>query len=132
MRASRSAFQELNDLRIQMSRLVESESTYIWSPVVDVSENEQAIIVEAELPGMRKEEIEIHLHDGTLTLRGERKIESAKAKERFHRMERQYGAWQRVFQFEIPIDGGRASADSSPRRENGALSSAFQPAWPFN
>lgn len=111
MRANRSPFEELNDLRTQMSRLIESESTHVWSPVVDVSENEREIVVEAELPGMKKEEIDIQWNDGTLALRGERKIQSAKSGERFHRMERQYGAWQRVFQFEIPIDASGVSAD---------------------
>lgn len=117
MRASRSPFEELNDLRIHMSRLIESESTHAWSPVVDVRENENEIVVEAELPGMKKEEIDIQWNDGALVLRGERKIESAQSKERFHRMERQYGAWRRAFQFEISIDAGRISADY----ENGVL-----------
>lgn len=117
MRTSRSPFEDLNDLRTQMSRLMESESTHVWSPVVDVREDETEIVVEAELPGMKKDEIDIQLHGGTLALRGERKIESAKSDERFHRMERQYGAWQRVFQFEIPLDESRVSADY----ENGVL-----------
>jgi len=117
MRTSRSPFEELSDLRTQMSRLMESESTHVWSPVVDVREDESEIVVEAELPGMKKDEIDIQLNGGTLALRGERKIESAKPEERFHRMERQYGAWQRVFQFEIPIDESAVRADY----ENGVL-----------
>lgn len=117
MRASQSPFENLNDLRIHMIRLIESESTHAWSPVVDVRENENEIVVEAELPGMRKEEIDIQWKDGALVLRGERKIESTKSEERFHRMERQYGAWRRVFQFEIPVDAGAVSAEY----ENGVL-----------
>lgn len=118
MQAIRSPFEELNDLRTQMSRLIESESTHAWSPVVDVSENEREVVVEAELPGMKKDEIDIQWNDGTLVLSGERKIEhAAEPGARFHRMERQYGAWRRAFQFEIPIDASRVSADY----QNGVL-----------
>ena len=111
MRTGRSPFQELNDLRSHMNRLLDGESAQFWAPVVDVLENENEIILEAELPGMKKDEIDIQLDDGALILRGERKIESSQNGPRFLRMERQYGAWRRSFQIEVPIDVERINAD---------------------
>jgi HSP20 family protein len=60
---------------------------------------------------MKKDEIDIQLNGDTLTLRGERQIEQSQKDEQYHRVERQYGAWQRSFQIEIPIDAQKVSAD---------------------
>lgn len=104
---------ELQDLRSRMNRLFESEgeSTRLWAPVVDISEDDHQIVLEAELPGMNKEEIDIQLNGESLTLRGERRIEQSQKGEQYHRVERQYGAWQRTFQVEVPIDAQNVSAD---------------------
>ena len=104
---------ELQDLRSRMNRLFENEgeSTRLWAPAVDISEDEHQIVLEAELPGMKKKEIDIQLNGDTLTLRGERKIEQSQKGEQYHRVERHYGAWQRTFQIEIPIDAHKVSAD---------------------
>ncbi len=82
----------------------------LWAPVVDVVETETEIVLHAELPGMRKEEIDIQLSGDTLTLRGERQLQSATRGENFHRIERQYGAFQRTFGIETPIDAANVSA----------------------
>ena len=98
----------------QRNRLMQGESegaTRLWSPVVDVSENEHEIVLEAELPGMKQEEIDIQLNGDTLVLRGERHFEQTQRGEQYHRIERQYGAWQRTFQIELPIDAPKVSAD---------------------
>jgi HSP20 family protein len=102
--------QELENWR---SRLMQNEETTsrFWAPVVDVSESKEEIVLEAELPGMKKDEIDIQLNGDTLTLRGERQFEQAQKNEQYHRIERQYGAWQRSFQIEVPIDASRVSAD---------------------
>ncbi|MDF2439029.1 MAG: hypothetical protein JWN98_13 [Abditibacteriota bacterium] len=106
---------DLMALREQMSRLLEEGSAgegtpHLWAPSVDVSETAQEIILQAELPGMKKDDIDIQLTGDTLTLRGERKLQSAQRGEHFHRIERQYGAWQRTFQIETPIDASRVAA----------------------
>ncbi len=100
-------------LQQRMNRLFEGGEggVQLWSPVVDVTENENEIVLEAELPGMKKDEIDIQLNGDTLTLRGDRQIERSENSEQYHRVERQYGAWQRSFQIEIPIDVGEISAD---------------------
>ena len=103
---------DLQELRSRMNRLFEGGSeARLWAPAVDITENEHEIVLEAELPGMKKEEIDVQLNGDTLTLRGERKIESSEKGEQYHRVERQYGAWQRSFQIEIPIDAQNVNAD---------------------
>lgn len=112
MRANQQGLGELQELQSRMNRLFEGgESTRLWAPVVDITESENEIVLEAELPGMKKEEIDIQLNGDTLVLRGERKIEQSQKGEQYHRVERQYGAWQRSFQIEIPIDTQNVSAD---------------------
>ncbi len=68
-----------------------------WSPAVDIYETADAIVLTAELPGLRREDIEIQLRDNTLTLRGERKFEREVKDENYLRIERSYGAFQRAF-----------------------------------
>lgn len=113
MRNHRTNGAELQQLQQRMNRLFEGgeNGAQLWSPVVDVTENENEIVLEAELPGMKKDEIDIQLNGDTLTLRGERQIEQTENGEQYHRVERQYGAWQRSFQIEIPIDAQKVSAD---------------------
>lgn len=82
----------------------------LWALVVDVVESETEIVLHAELPGMRRDDIDIQLHGDTLTLRAERQLQSAGRGENFHRIERQYGAFQRTFGIETPIDASTVSA----------------------
>lgn len=115
IRANPSRTADLQELRSRMNHLLsdENEGDQLWTPVVDVTETDDEIILEAELPGMKKDEIDIQVNGDTLTLRGERKIERIEKNERYHRIERQYGAWQRSFQIEIPIETSKISADYS-------------------
>lgn len=82
----------------------------LWAPPVDVAETEHEIVLYTELPGMKREEIDIQLHGDTLRLSGERKFAQAAPGEHFHRIERQYGPWRRAFQIEVPIDAARVTA----------------------
>ena len=65
-----------------------------WSPALDLYQNNDNVIAVVELPGMRKEDIEISLHDGTLTIAGERKTESSNG-EKAERSERYIGKFRR-------------------------------------
>lgn len=80
-----------------------------WSPVLDLYQNKDNVIARLELPGMRKEDIEISLHDGTLSVSGERKIESAAA-EKVERSERYVGKFRRSITLPSRIDAGKVSA----------------------
>ena len=113
----RTSAEEMQELRNRMNRVFEESgrggqeaSGRHWIPAVDVLENEREIVLQAELPGMNKDDIEIELTGETLTLSGERKLEPAQRGEHFHRIERQYGPWQRTFQIEVPIDTAHVAA----------------------
>lgn len=98
-------FNELNDIQREMNRLFDdffSErqsglAEGAWMPAVDVSENEATMIVRAELPGMKQEDIELNLQENVLTLKGEKKKETKEDQENFHRVERSYGSFSRTF-----------------------------------
>ena len=82
----------------------------VWSPSVDVAENQNEIILRAELPGLKQEDIDIELTGDTLTIRGERKFESEERKDSFVRVERSYGRFQRSFTLGVPVEAERVSA----------------------
>ena len=71
--------------------------TRAWAPRVDILENEAAYQVTAELPGVKKEDVEITVENNLLTLKGERKFEKDVNKEQYHRIERAYGSFLRSF-----------------------------------
>jgi HSP20 family protein len=79
-------------------------------PPVDIEENANAIVVRAEIPGVKKEEITITLDENVLTLSGERKWEHEERKEQFVRRERRYGSFARSFTLPPTIDAEKISA----------------------
>ena len=82
-----------------------------WTPAVDIFETDNnEIVLKAELPDMKREDIGVTFEDGTLTLKGERKAEHETSRHRFHRLERQYGAFSRSFTLPASVDGSRISA----------------------
>src|SRR5690242_9999915 len=68
-----------------------------WSPSVDISETENELVLKADLPDVRLEDVEVRVENQTLTLKGERKFEQDEAVRGFHRIERSYGAFSRSF-----------------------------------
>ena len=81
----------------------ELASARTWAPAVDIFEDRQEIVVSAELPGMRQEDIDIELTGDTLTLRGERKFDETHRKDSYVRVERAYGHFQRSFTIGVPV-----------------------------
>jgi HSP20 family protein len=81
-----------------------------WVPPVDLYETADQYVIAAELPGLQREDVEIQVHDGRLTLSGVRR-ERELACEQFHRVERGHGSFSRTFQLPIPIDAERITAD---------------------
>ncbi len=75
----------------------EGLSRGVWSPAVDICETENEIILKAELPGMKQEDIQLEIRDNVLVLKGERKSGSEVEEGSYHRLERPYGAFQRTF-----------------------------------
>lgn len=88
-----------------------------WRPVCDVKENDKDIVVHAELPGVKKEDIQVELHNGFLTISGERNEEKKEQGERYHRVERSYGKFARS----VAVPEGVSEEQIKARYENGVL-----------
>lgn len=103
-----SPFNALNELHRELSRVFDnngrmeptSYSQNHWSPHVDISETPESYVVVADVPGVKPEEVEVTLHNGVLTIRGERNSELRREKENFRRRERFNGTFMR--QFSLP------------------------------
>lgn len=80
------------------------------TPDVDIYEEKDNIIVKSELPGMSKEDIEIHLTDDTITLTGEKQKEEKIEKKDYYRMERTFGSFKRSFALPAEVQTGKAKA----------------------
>jgi HSP20 family protein len=82
-----------------------------WVPVVDIYSNGQhELVLKAELPDMKEEDIELTVEDNTLTLRGEKKLDTEVTEEQFHRIERSYGSFARTFALPPTVDAAKVSA----------------------
>lgn len=81
-----------------------------WAPAVDVYEDKESVIVQAELPGLKKEEIEISLHENLLTIAGERKQESKEDSAAVSRSERYFGRFQRSVGLPKAVDASKVKA----------------------
>ena len=81
-----------------------------WSPALDLYQSNDNVIAVVELPGMRKEDIEISLHDGTLTVSGERKRENSSNGDKAERTERYVGTFRRTIALPTRVDAGKVSA----------------------
>jgi HSP20 family protein len=99
------SFGRLSDLRAEIDRLFELPLTELahpsqllsgWTPALDMHEDKDNIVVQAELPGMKREEIDVSLHDGSLSISGERKREEKHEDAEVYREERFVGRFQRT------------------------------------
>ncbi len=84
---------------------------------LDISEHENQVIVRASLPGFKKDEVDVQVHDGVLTIKAERCEEEETTNEKFYRRERRYGSFQRS----ITLPGIGADADASAELVDGVL-----------
>jgi HSP20 family protein len=82
-----------------------------WKPVVDIYENEDTVVVKAELPGVDKKDIKVDLKDGVLTLGGERAHEKEVKEENYYRKERAFGRFHRSFKVPAEIDPDKIKAE---------------------
>ena len=81
-----------------------------WAPKLDMSETKDAFVVRAEIPGVDPKEIEIGLTGDMLTMKGEKEKETEKTEERYHRVERTYGAFLRSVRLPMAVDGSKVAA----------------------
>ena len=82
-----------------------------WVPACDIYETPKEIVVKAELPGLKKEDVFVTLENNVLTIRGERKFEEEVKRENFHRVERNYGEFLRSFTLPTFIDANNILAE---------------------
>ncbi|MCK5273518.1 MAG: Hsp20/alpha crystallin family protein [Alphaproteobacteria bacterium] len=80
------------------------------TPAVDVAEDDKAVTLTAELPGMKEEDVEVVLRDDMLTVKGEKKSEREEKKENYHLTERRYGAFERTFRLPETADADKIKA----------------------
>jgi len=120
-------FKDLLTLRERMNRLFEEafpfrteEREFIgstWVPAVDIYEKDNELVLTAEVPGVKEDDIEIKIEDNTLILKGERKFERETKEENYHRIERSYGSFYRSFTLPDYVDQDKIRAEY----ENGVL-----------
>jgi HSP20 family protein len=87
-----------------------SWGSYTWTPPVDIYETDDALVFQADLPGVTKDEVSIEVQNNTLILRGERKHDPAVKEEHYHRVERAYGPFQRSFVLPTLVDQEKVQA----------------------
>lgn len=110
-------FRDMLSLRADMDRLFSSlfgggygEREGLWAPVVDIEEDNDTILVKAEIPGMKKEDIKVSVQSNILTITGERKHESETKNKTFHRVERSYGKFSRMITLPTDVDSDKVKA----------------------
>lgn len=94
-----------------LNRLFSEPASRPWSPAVDIYENENDLVLKADLPEVDPKTVGIQLENGTLTLKGERKFQEHKDSKGFHRIERSYGSFVRAFSLPDTVDGEEVKAD---------------------
>lgn len=83
-----------------------------WLPPVDIYSNgNHALVIKAELPDMKRQDIDVTVENGMLTMRGEKRMDASVKEEQFHRIERSYGAFARSFSLPNTVDAAKVSAD---------------------
>jgi HSP20 family protein len=112
-------FRELHTMQEQMNRLLDlawskegSEDLRegVWQPPVDIYEDDDAVVIKAELPDIEQKDIDVKIENNTLILRGERKHDASVKKENYHRIERYYGPFQRTFALPATIEQEKVKA----------------------
>jgi len=94
--------------RLPIKHIVDSPTA--WLPRVDIAENEDGILVKADIPGMTKDNIQITLSENVLSVSGEKKIERNEENENYHRTERVFGSFERSFYIPNNVDATKISA----------------------
>src|SRR5882724_13181605 len=120
-------FRDLRTLQEEVNRLFSTNLTRAfpdegigrgaWSPSVDIYENKDQIVLEAELPGMKQEDFDLTIENNVITLRGERRFEKTDDADNYHRVERSYGSFTRSFTLPQTVSSEGATAEY----QNGVL-----------
>jgi len=114
-------FRDLRTLQEEVNRLFSTNLTRgfgeegigrgAWNPSVDIYENKDQIVLEAELPGMKRDDFELSVENNVITLRGERQFEKKEESDNYHRVERSYGSFTRSFTLPQSVSADGATAE---------------------
>jgi HSP20 family protein len=115
-------FRDLRSLQEEVNRLFSTNLTRAfgddegiargaWNPTVDIYENKDQIVIEAELPGMSREDFDLSFENNVITLRGERRFEKRDESDNYHRVERSYGSFARSFTLPPTVSGEGIAAE---------------------
>ena len=114
-------FREMTNFQDQFDRLwrgaLKAVAQESWLPAVDVFDTKDAVVLKAELAGMDPDDIQIEVEDNVLTIKGERKFEEKVDDERYYRVERRFGSFQRS----LALPQGVKADDISASYEDGIL-----------
>lgn len=112
-----SPFTELEAFRREMDRIFReffgeerAAATRGWVPAVDIYETPTELVIQAELPGVKPDDVQIELTDDRLVLRGKREKQSTDEHATYHLLERHYGEFERSFVLNVPVDIEKAEA----------------------
>jgi len=115
-----SPFALMREFTDEMDRMFGSRAgleTEVWAPAVDVKECNGSLVVSAELPGLKKEEVKVEVTEDALVIEGERKREHKEDHDGFHRWERSYGRFYRS----IPLPDGAKTDQAKAELQEGIL-----------
>lgn len=114
-------FRDMMTLRERMNRLFdetyggkEEESDIkrgVWAPTVDIHESDKKLVLTAELPGLKEEDVDVNIDGNTISISGKREFEEETKKEDYHRIERSYGSFFRSFTLPSYIDQEKVKAE---------------------
>ncbi|HEX8921146.1 MAG TPA: Hsp20/alpha crystallin family protein, partial [Pyrinomonadaceae bacterium] len=115
-------FRDLRNLQEEVNRLFSTNLTRsfgddegiargAWNPNVDIYENKDQIVLEAELPGMNREDFDVTIENNVITVRGERRFEKKDETDSYHRVERSYGSFTRSFTLPQTVTADSAMAE---------------------
>ena len=128
-------FRELRGLQDDMNRLFmtnfsrgadqEGFMSGAWNPSVDIFENKDSLVLEAELPGLNRDDIDLSIENNIITISGSRRFEKKDENDSYHRVERSYGSFTRSFTLPQTVSSENVTAEfnngvlrvSLPKRE---------------
>lgn len=111
MLATWDPFSELTRLSDEVSRRFASDRMAPFKPAVDIHEDPESFTFSAELPGLRPEDVHVHVERNVMTIEGERKLEKEETKDGYRRIERSYGHFQRSFSLPETADSENIFAE---------------------
>ncbi len=113
-------FKELARLQDEMSRVLDdrqhlyrSGESVGWTPACDIFEDEEGVTLRFDLAGVEASDVDVRFENGVLTIRGERKLDHADQRDRYHRVELAYGTFTRSFALPGTVDAEKIRAEAT-------------------